>query len=275
MAPGGTDINSIYFDGVDDDVIAPSRLDRYELSIGTSFAAPHVAAIAALMKELDPSLDNASFMRALERGELTEQGMPEQFYGAGLINAQKAVYAAGADSLNELEVFPSNLSFGNYASSASLFIGNAGSDDLTIELISANVPWLDISLDSVDAQGASRYVITVDPDQVSDQAQQAMIEVEYRLDGGVLLNETVPVFKAAADVAGQLSRVYVYLLRKQEVNAAAGSYDIYRAQRFDDVNATANFQFFDVPEGEYYLEASTDSDGDARLFDKGEAVGAY
>ncbi|WP_197472618.1 hypothetical protein, partial [Oleiphilus sp. HI0067] len=65
------------------------------------------------------------------------------------------------------------------------------------------------------------------------------------------------------------------LLRKQEVNAAAGSYDIYRAQRFDDVNATANFQFFDVPEGEYYLEASTDSDGDARLFDKGEAVGAY
>lgn len=275
MAPGGTDINSIYFDGVDDDVIAPSRLDRYELSIGTSFAAPHVAAIAALMKELDPSLDNASFMRALERGELTEQGMPEQFYGAGLINAQKAVYAAGADSLNELEVFPSNLSFGNYASSASLFIGNAGSDDLTIELISANVPWLDISLDSVDAQGASRYVITVDPNQVSDQAQQAMIEVEYRLDGGVLLNETVPVFKAAADVAGQLSRVYVYLLRKQEVNAAAGSYDIYRAQRFDDVNATANFQFFDVPEGEYYLEASTDSDGDARLFDKGEAVGAY
>src|SRR6185295_10195498 len=59
---------------------------------GTSAAAPHVAAIAALMLEADPLLDPASVKLALQRSAVDcGPSGTDTIYGAGRANAVDAV----------------------------------------------------------------------------------------------------------------------------------------------------------------------------------------
>jgi serine protease len=69
--------------------------------------------------------------------------------------------------------------------------------------------------------------------------------------------------------------VYVYLLRKESVTSFSSSYEIVQSVFFERILGSASFSFDNIPAGNYFLEASTDNDGDRRLFDPGEALGAY
>jgi serine protease len=69
--------------------------------MGTSMATPHVAGVIALMKAVNPGLTPQRVADLLASGALTDDlgapGKDDQF-GYGLINASKAVTAAGGGS---------------------------------------------------------------------------------------------------------------------------------------------------------------------------------
>lgn len=73
--------------------IPPAFLPFYTTSQGTSFAAPHVAGVAALMLEANPQLTPQQIMLVLRD---TAMPMPfeEQVVGAGYVDAHNAVRAA-------------------------------------------------------------------------------------------------------------------------------------------------------------------------------------
>jgi subtilase family protein len=77
------------------DVLLPAPGGRYQLATGTSFAAAHVAGIAALMLAKNPQLgpEQVRTILAATARDLGPKGRDDQF-GAGLADALKAVTAA-------------------------------------------------------------------------------------------------------------------------------------------------------------------------------------
>jgi thermitase len=84
------------------DVVAPGTgipstfvHHRYAALSGTSMAAPHVAALAGLIRSLNPELSNMEVMNIINRStiDLGTSGK-DQFFGNGLINIYKAMQLA-------------------------------------------------------------------------------------------------------------------------------------------------------------------------------------
>jgi thermitase len=79
--------------GVD---IASTYLDKqYAALSGTSMASPHVAALAGLIRSINPKLKNTEVMDIIRRStiDLGEEGK-DQYYGNGLIDIAKALREA-------------------------------------------------------------------------------------------------------------------------------------------------------------------------------------
>lgn len=75
----------------------------YVISSGTSFAAPQVSAMAAMVKQMDPSVNYAGFMKIVAATS-TDRGTKghDPYYGYGLMNLKKAYdYMAGDISAYE------------------------------------------------------------------------------------------------------------------------------------------------------------------------------
>ena len=275
MAPGGTDQASIYFDGINDDILGPVGADNYAFYVGTSFAAPHVAAVAALMKQLDSGLDAVSFASLLNRGLLTDVREDGSYYGRGVLNAEKAVAAVGGVLSDRLDAFPESLSYTQNDERLTLTLSNLGDGVVSVDQLTFDVPWLSITGEDISSLGLGRYAITIDSAAAGVQARSANVEVLYSVNGGGQQLKTIPVFKASEAVTSELKGVYVYLLRKESVTSFSSSYEIVQSVFFERILGSASFSFDNIPAGNYFLEASTDNDGDRRLFDPGEALGAY
>jgi hypothetical protein len=79
------------------DVLVPSPGRAYQMSTGTSVAAAEVSGIAALLLELQPAITADEIRKVLQTTafDLGPKGIDEQF-GAGLVDAQRAVRSLGA-----------------------------------------------------------------------------------------------------------------------------------------------------------------------------------
>ena len=119
-APGGdvsADLNS---DNRGDGILSTVGDDgsgnismTYAFYQGTSMAAPHVAAVVALMKAVRPQLTPNELDGFLASGQITNEIGNANFFGFGLIDAQKAVLAAqGGAGPTLLSVNPSLVSLG-------------------------------------------------------------------------------------------------------------------------------------------------------------------
>jgi serine protease len=108
VAPGGNTGQDVNGDGRPDGVLSTATTDSsgmlvndYATWMGTSMAVPHVAGVIALMKAVNPGLTPQRVADLLASGALTDDlgapGKDDQF-GYGLINASKAVTAAGGGS---------------------------------------------------------------------------------------------------------------------------------------------------------------------------------
>ena len=75
--------------GRDDWVVAPGTPDGYAQGSGTSYAAPLVAGVAALLKQAYPTL-TASDMHALLTGTATQASMPDNAIGYGIVRGYDA-----------------------------------------------------------------------------------------------------------------------------------------------------------------------------------------
>jgi serine protease AprX len=85
-----------FTDPVNPRVIAPQHIPRYAAKIGTSMAAPHVAGVAALMLEADPTLTPGEVRDILVDTAAEVPGCAVIDCGAGYVNALAAIQAVEA-----------------------------------------------------------------------------------------------------------------------------------------------------------------------------------
>lgn len=280
-APGGGDYLN---DGFQGGILSTLYASEYGELMGTSMAAPHVSGVIALMLARDDTLTLDRLRVGLDGGSLTENIGAAESFGAGLINAAKSLEWLGEEIPDQLNIFPTQLSFIGANDEAVLTLSNPGSGTVIANPIPSE-EWLELVQVSGqdDANGLGRYEVNINrghPDLPPIGSVTAFITVPYSINDVPQSDQRIEVFvsnsTASQDQVGQL---FIYLLRKQEVDEAEEGDTI---QLYASVNGAYNttthrydFNIVNVEPGEYYLEASTDNDGDYFVYDSGEARGAY
>jgi hypothetical protein len=132
---GGTVLSKPDFTAAD---CVSTGLSSYSPLCGTSAAAPHAAAIAALLLQAVPTLTPAGLRNALTASAIDIQGLPNINVGAGVVMAPAAVQAACGYSAGSVSSVP----------------GAGGSVNLSIQA-SPNCPWTISGLPSWVSGGAS------------------------------------------------------------------------------------------------------------------------
>ena len=275
-APGGVSTQDINGDGYPDGVLSTAGDDssggiqtNYSIYQGTSMAAPHVAGIAALMKAVNPALTPAAFDNLLASGQLTEdlgQAGRDDIYGYGLINAHKAVVAAGgADIAPVLVATPAALNYGTSVTALSLSIENGGGGSLTIDPPSDNASWLDVAEGNVDINKNGVYVISVDRAGLGDGTYSATITITSSAN-----TVSVPVVMQVSSTALFANTGFQYIslidpVTGNTVDGVAASV----------VNGRYSYSFTQVPVGTYRIFSGSDSNNDGFICDAGESCGSF
>lgn len=278
VAPGGNLAADLDGNGIPDGILGTLANDRdgslvygYDFYQGTSMAAPHVAAAAAMMRSLLPGLTPANFDSLLAAGELTRDlgatGRDDE-YGMGLLDAGKALLATGTVSATPATpvASPSRLSLGATATQALVVIDNGGGGTLTVTGQVTDQPWLAVTPQSVDANGLGSYRIDIDRNGLADGNYSGT--VNFNTDAGALavpvsmiVDATVP-----ASAAGTLYVVVWDPVARQAVPFANNPPFAPDAPSFD---------LGSVDAGNYQIYIGTDNDNDGAICDPGEACGAW
>ena len=284
-APGGDNTADINVDGFPDGVLSTCGNDTtgliefvYCFFQGTSMAAPHMAGVVALMKAIYPALTPDELDILLNNGSITEDLGPagrDDKFGHGLIDTFGALVeaqnlAGGGILPLTLIVNPATLNFGPQ-STATLRVekagGNAG-DQLLIKAITADVPWLNITEENVDADKLGTYTVIVDRNQLLPGIYSANIMVDA--DSPTVNDVDVPVSMQVVTpiVGGNAGFHYVLLVDSETLEFQAQDNVPYSAGGYA-------YSFTNIPAGTYKIFAGTDSNNDFFIGDAGEAYGAY
>ncbi|WP_165855487.1 S8 family peptidase [Marinobacter sp. JSM 1782161] len=234
---------------------------------GTSMAAPHVAGVLALMRSVDGNLTLDAVREYLRRGELTDSLGNATEYGAGLINALKAVDAASNGNLGTfLSAYPSGFQFDGSVTEARVMLSQVPADS-TVDSIKVDNPqqeWLSIS-DNPVAGGVELVAQVTD----IDAAVQASVTVNYNSDTGAQsLVLPVNVQLGDPEASRDAGRHYILL---DDANDDSVGFQV----AVQPVNGRYTFSFADVPDGEYLLRAGTDMDNNGVICEPGEACAEY
>ncbi len=279
-APGGTHPNDVLYDGFQDGILSTVQASEYAELVGTSMAAPHVTGVFALMKQQaqlrGQTLTPVRVQALLDAGQLTDNIGLRRRFGAGLINAVKSVNAMGVVIADQLQVFPSQLSFIGAESLATLTLSNPGFGNVTARVSSAE-SWLELVPEQVQASGLGRYRVSLDRVALGViRSISGRILIDSTINGVVQATREVDVFvSGVAPTPNQLGQLYVYLLAREDVDNGAETLSLVASTNAAYRNGRYEYSFTDIAPGEYYLEASTDNDGDFFVYDEGEARGAY
>ncbi|UZE95375.1 S8 family peptidase [Alkalimarinus alittae] len=297
-APGGDMSQDANGDGNADGVLSTINASVYAWYQGTSMAAPHVSGVAALMKEVDPSLTGADFITLLASEEITDDlgasGKDNQ-YGYGLINASKAMEKAGATIPAFLSINPQSISFDglNTKTSLSMKMGGSGSTiavTLVTDIDNGNMldaPWLTVSEQSVDGNKLGNYLVSIDRAGLAvGSTYSGTINVAYQKDGVPETPKTISVLMTVPDPnkVATVGELYVGLIERSKQEAAEDAIlegqenvliEIFAFQTAQQNKGTYSYAFEDVPQGDYYVFASTNMDQDGLVSDVGEAQGDY
>jgi serine protease len=281
VAPGGTGSGSATFDGFQDAILSTVGANNYSEYIGTSMAAPHVSAVAALIKQLMPSLNGENFKAALDAGYLTQNLTTStadinNFYGKGLIDAAKSVNWAKGNVIMPgiLSVYPTQFGFIGANTKAELSLTNPSDSVITITSIVEQESWLEITAkdDVDDISKLGNYLVEVNLALAS--LGQGIITINYEIDNGPAQQQIINVFISRASQGDpSVGNLYVSLYKEEDV--LNGVYQQAYGLPAELTNGVYEYCFNYVAPGRYLLAASTDNDGDRLPFDKGEAVGSF
>lgn len=274
-APGGDGSADQNGDAIGDGVLSTSGDDSsgtivmgYRFAQGTSMAAPHVAGVAALMKALQPGMTPSDFRALLASGTLTDDIGDANFYGSGLINAQKAVLAAQSGVLPTLlGTTPAILSLGTALTGAAIIAEKIGdtSGDLSVTDVSTDASWLSATPSAVDANGLGTYTVTGDRSGLSDGAYSGTITFTTT-ENTVSVSVTMQVQTLTS---GTDTGFHYVILVDTATNKTA-----YGVGILSD-NKQYNYTITGVAPGRYYLYAGTDLNDDGDIGNVGDLIGAY
>ncbi|ROR98696.1 serine protease [Sinobacterium caligoides] len=292
-APGGNIVQDLNSDGNPDGVLSSSNSDdgsgaAYAWYQGTSMAAPHVSGVAALMisvkKLAGEILTPSEFRDYLRAGELTENIGSKSFYGAGLIDAARALQALDGDISPYVAISPAAISITGLSSETSFTVLSGGALPVSVRSLQSNVPWLTVIAEDVDERGLGRYSLRAEREGFSTgEVRAALLSVTAQVDGGgsADLQQQVNVLVKQPDPRelSSVGALFVGLIRREVQDAAeaqqAESIELYKIVEAQRVEGEYRYQFNDVESGEYFIFASTNMDQDSRLSDYGEAEGEY
>jgi serine protease len=275
-APGGDGAQDINGDGYPDGVLSTAGTDNpggvqpaYSFLQGTSMAAPHVTGVIALMRAVNPSLGPAAFDNLLASGQLTQDlgaAGRDDLYGYGLIDAYKAVVAAGGTPAGAtLVATPAALNFGTYTTSLSLALENGGGGVLSIDAPTDDAAWLTVTAGTVDANGIGRYTVQVGRNGLAAGTYTATIHVTSSANA-----LDIPVVMQVSNATFSADAGYQYTLL---LDVATGA--TLRQVEGNPTNGRYPYSFGNLDPGSYQVVSGTDLNNDQNICDPGESCGAW
>ena len=244
---------------------------------GTSYAAPHVAGVAALILAVDPTLDPDEVETILKDSavDMFPPGRDDNT-GHGLLNARRALEIARGPvpppppAPPALRLSPPVLSFGVARTDESAYVFNDGVDPLVVtglEISTADgQAWLTATL---EGPGDS----TRNTDRVRVQVERAGLtegnyfgEVTVRSNGG---DVTVPILVEVVQSLPPPPNLPIFV---QAISVETGE-----VVAEVSVNPVVNldFVFAALPVGDYVFRASSDVDGDGTTCEVGDFCGGF
>jgi serine protease len=281
MAPGGEMSEDLNGDDQPDGVLStwfdargqPSYTHRQ----GTSFAAPHVAGVVALMLAADPSLSLSQVENILRLTASASSQCPEGC-GAGLVNAQaalKKVTGGAEDDPPMLGVTASLLSFRGGDGTQQLLLSNLGAGSLRVAVAKSGPQASAVSLPTdtvtVPAFGTKPLVVAVSTAGLADGEYSATLTLTGR-------NEATG---AAAGTATVAVRIRVGVEADRDAVIIFAWQDEQKKWQLQEeaaavVPASSGYQYsIELPPRTYHAVAGIDDDGDGKFFEDGERTGFW
>jgi serine protease len=281
-APGGDTRVDRNADGFVDGVLSTLADDSggdlvpiFKFYQGTSMATPHVAGVVSLMQAAalatrGTRITPDEFDAMLASGDLTDDIGPASQFGFGLINAAKAVVAAGGDPPTgdpTLVPVPDSVSIAAAFGEATLLLRNGGGGTVTVTAAApgGDTPWLTV----VPSTTLPANV----PLQLRLVANRAGLAIGTHTGSVVVQSSagdaTIPVaLEVAAGGAGGGDVGHAYVLLVDPISGET-------VAQTDTVATGYPYDFGLVPGGSYLLLGGTDRNGDNFIGDPGEAFGIY
>lgn len=294
VAPGGSTSSGIL------STINPATLGGYGRLVGTSQAAAHVSAVAAMMFSEKAALTPAQLkeMLRLSAIDLGSAGK-DIYYGHGLVNPCGAILAAKGISPTDpasLKVSSGSVDFGTLGGSTTVLVtsgcGGAAATGITAaKSTTSGGNWLEATLTgattpaqltlkvSRSGLAAGDYTGNV---TVGSAAGNRTIQVTMRVgsttvaggDEGDTLREEIEDFLSGT--TGFKNTVNIGEVQLLLVNAEGGE---AVARTNTDLTGNYRFQFMNIRPGKYYVLGGVDENGDGTICnqegDSGEPCFAY
>jgi thermitase len=188
-------------------VYATDRNGSYGLVSGTSYASPHVAALAALLFSANPQLTNVQVMNiinttALDKGTL---GWDDQT-GWGRIQADKAVQKAfttpqPADAIKPTIAITSPMSSSEYLSGI-LTVTVAATDNVAV----SKVEYF-LGRQKIATSTQAPFTVTWDSTTVPDQFYSSLFAVAYDAQGNFTVSSVATIHISNGIVASPTSSI--------------------------------------------------------------------
>jgi len=248
---------------------------HYKAYQGTSIATPHVTGIASLMKSVYKAMSPDEFKAILISGNMTDDRGDigrDDYFGFGLINAQKAVQYAknindGSVSVPITPIFHMDQSYINFGSNYSTIkvratnIGSSNSN-LAISEVSSSKNYINVT-QSNSSDSTNQYQIQIDrqnllPGSYSEWVQFSSNAGQKKIS--LAFNVTDPNKKFYGN-AGNLS-LYLTNLETNEIT---------KIHIASPDKGEYGFEFNDVVAGSYRLMAGNDLDNNGVLCEAAEA----
>lgn len=286
-APGGDMSADANGDGFSDGILSTYVNEGGELSPsyaslqGTSMASPHASGVFALMKAVDPQLTPDDIDALLTSGELTtdlgETGR-DPVYGYGLLDAYKAVQAAGQEIATPVITSdPEILNFSSTLTALDVEIRNIGADGAFVsdspQLGASWISSVEKSAD-VDSNGFGTYRVTVDRSGLTDGIYNS--EVVFPMSGAD--NYHLPVnLQVGGTASGHYTGyLYILLLKASDQDGdGVSEYETVQQVAKSTDNGEYSFEFTAVEPGNYTIAAGSDLNANGFICDPGEACGYY
>ena len=271
-APGG-DAADRDGDGITDLVNAWVTNTKFDGMGGTSMASPHVAGAIAMLYAADTSMTPARVDSMLQSGKLTNDIGAAGFdnvYGYGELSLPKMLESLYTDNEAGSVTFAytdkSFMDFGNTTTQLNITLKKVGSASLTVSSLGADSA-AGLSYTDNSADGFGGYTILID--RASMPNGEFSNTIYFNLSDSTEV--AVPIYYSVGTprTRADLGKLYVAIYdASDDSTVAEGDLNM-------DSDGRLGFIATSLPNGKYYLLASTDPDSDGFICSYGELCQYY